>query len=84
MGGVDAAPIPLHGRKWSVTMTLPPLGAVFLQPIPEPAPEPAPGVGERAQRLRRAPTPGAEAGAGASARSNRAGKKRRAVIKRKK
>ncbi len=31
MGGVDAAPIPLHGRKWSVTLTLPPLGAVFLQ-----------------------------------------------------
>jgi 1,4-alpha-glucan branching enzyme len=30
LGGVEAAPIPLHGRKWSVTMTLPPLGAVFL------------------------------------------------------
>jgi len=30
MGGVDASPIPLHGRKWSVTLTLPPLGAVFL------------------------------------------------------
>ncbi|HVE70204.1 MAG TPA: 1,4-alpha-glucan branching protein GlgB [Thermoanaerobaculia bacterium] len=30
MGGVDAVPIPLHGRKWSVTLTLPPLGAVFL------------------------------------------------------
>ena len=30
MGGVDAAPIPLHGRRWSVTLTLPPLGAVFL------------------------------------------------------
>jgi 1,4-alpha-glucan branching enzyme len=37
MGGVDAAPIPLHGRKWSVTLTLPPLGAVFLmnEPLPE-------------------------------------------------
>jgi 1,4-alpha-glucan branching enzyme len=35
MGGVDAAPIPLHGRKWSVTLTLPPLGAVFL--LSEPA-----------------------------------------------
>jgi len=34
MGGVDAAPIPLHGRKWSVTMTLPPLGAVFLMNEP--------------------------------------------------
>jgi 1,4-alpha-glucan branching enzyme len=32
MGGVDTAPIPLHGRKWSVTLTLPPLGAVFLRP----------------------------------------------------
>jgi 1,4-alpha-glucan branching enzyme len=30
MGGLDATPIPLHGRKWSVTLTLPPLGAVFL------------------------------------------------------
>src|SRR6185295_5291422 len=30
MGGVDAAPIPLHGRRWSATITLPPLGAVFL------------------------------------------------------
>ncbi len=30
MGGLDAVPIPLHGRKWSVTLTLPPLGAVFL------------------------------------------------------
>jgi len=32
MGGIDAAPIPLHGRKWSVNLTLPPLGAVFLRP----------------------------------------------------
>jgi 1,4-alpha-glucan branching enzyme len=30
MGSVEAAPIPLHGRKWSVNLTLPPLGAVFL------------------------------------------------------
>jgi 1,4-alpha-glucan branching enzyme len=30
MGGVDASPIPLHGRRWSVTVTVPPLGAVFL------------------------------------------------------
>jgi 1,4-alpha-glucan branching enzyme len=35
MGGVDAAPIPLHGRKWSVNLTLPPLGAVFLMNAPE-------------------------------------------------
>ncbi|HET7433233.1 MAG TPA: 1,4-alpha-glucan branching protein GlgB [Thermoanaerobaculia bacterium] len=30
LGGVDAAPIRLHGRRWSVNLTLPPLGAVFL------------------------------------------------------
>ncbi|HET8798818.1 MAG TPA: alpha amylase C-terminal domain-containing protein, partial [Thermoanaerobaculia bacterium] len=35
MGGVDAAPLPLHGRRWSVTLTLPPLGAVFLLAEPE-------------------------------------------------
>ncbi|HWW60186.1 MAG TPA: 1,4-alpha-glucan branching protein GlgB [Thermoanaerobaculia bacterium] len=32
MGGVEAVPIPMHARKWSVTLTLPPLGAVFLVP----------------------------------------------------
>jgi 1,4-alpha-glucan branching enzyme len=36
MGGVDAAPIPLHGRRWSVNLTLPPLGAVFLMREGEP------------------------------------------------
>ena len=35
MGGVDASPIRLHGRRWSVNLTLPPLGAVFL--VNEPA-----------------------------------------------
>ena len=35
MGGADAAPIPLHGRKWSVTLTLPPLAAIFLVPDEE-------------------------------------------------
>src|SRR5437016_13341686 len=34
LGGVDAVPIPLHGRKWSLTLTLPPLGAVFLMSEP--------------------------------------------------
>jgi 1,4-alpha-glucan branching enzyme len=34
MGGVAAAPIPLHGRRWSVNLTLPPLGAVFLMNEP--------------------------------------------------
>jgi 1,4-alpha-glucan branching enzyme len=36
LGGIDAAPIRLHGRKWSVHLTLPPLGAVFLRaPVAE-------------------------------------------------
>src|SRR5438105_5525644 len=35
MGGVEAAPIPLHGRRWSVNLTLPPLGAVFLMNEPQ-------------------------------------------------
>jgi len=29
MGGVDAVPIPMHGRPYSLTLTLPPLAAVF-------------------------------------------------------
>jgi 1,4-alpha-glucan branching enzyme len=29
LGGVEAAPVPLHGRPYSLTLTLPPLGAVF-------------------------------------------------------
>jgi 1,4-alpha-glucan branching enzyme len=31
MGGVEAAPIPLHGRPYSMTFTLPPLAAVFFK-----------------------------------------------------
>jgi 1,4-alpha-glucan branching enzyme len=31
LGGVDASPVPLHGRMHSLTLTLPPLGAVFLK-----------------------------------------------------
>ena len=30
-GGVDSVPIPLHGRLQSITLTLPPLGAVFFR-----------------------------------------------------
>jgi 1,4-alpha-glucan branching enzyme len=30
LGGVEAVPIPLHGRKYSAHLTLPPLGALFL------------------------------------------------------
>ncbi len=32
MGGLDAAPVGLHGRPWSVNLMLPPLSAVFLVP----------------------------------------------------
>jgi 1,4-alpha-glucan branching enzyme len=31
MGGVEAAPVPLHGRPYSMTFTLPPLAAVFFK-----------------------------------------------------
>jgi len=31
LGGVAAVPVPLHGRSHSLTLTLPPLGAVFLK-----------------------------------------------------
>jgi 1,4-alpha-glucan branching enzyme len=31
-GGVETAPIPYQGQRWSVMLTLPPLGAVFLRP----------------------------------------------------
>ncbi|MFZ2492011.1 MAG: 1,4-alpha-glucan branching protein GlgB [Thermoanaerobaculia bacterium] len=30
LGGVEAMPVPLHGRRWSASITIPPLGAVFL------------------------------------------------------
>jgi 1,4-alpha-glucan branching enzyme len=42
-GGVEAVPHPLHGRPSSLTLTLPPLGAIFLQqreaPMPAEPPE---------------------------------------------
>ncbi|HSN86868.1 MAG TPA: 1,4-alpha-glucan branching protein GlgB, partial [Thermoanaerobaculia bacterium] len=31
MGGVETVPIPLHGRPYSLTLDLPPLGVVFLK-----------------------------------------------------
>ena len=34
LGGVDAAPFPYHGRPASISLTLPPLGALFLAPEP--------------------------------------------------
>jgi 1,4-alpha-glucan branching enzyme len=32
LGGVEAAPTPFHGRPYSLTITLPPLAAVFFKP----------------------------------------------------
>ena len=32
MGGVEAVTIPYQGQRWSLLLTLPPLGAVFLTP----------------------------------------------------
>jgi 1,4-alpha-glucan branching enzyme len=32
LGGVEAAPIPFHGRPYSLTINVPPLAAVFLKP----------------------------------------------------
>jgi 1,4-alpha-glucan branching enzyme len=32
LGGVEAVPVPLHGRSHSVTLTLPPLGLIYLKP----------------------------------------------------
>jgi len=34
MGGVDAVPVAMHGHSHSVTLTLPPLAALFLKPEP--------------------------------------------------
>jgi 1,4-alpha-glucan branching enzyme len=31
LGGIEASPVPCHGRMHSLTMTLPPLGAIFLK-----------------------------------------------------
>ncbi len=39
MGGVEAVPVSMHGHSHSVTLTLPPLGALFLKPAPGAAPE---------------------------------------------
>jgi 1,4-alpha-glucan branching enzyme len=32
LGGVEASPLPHHGRPFSLTLTLPPLSALFLKP----------------------------------------------------
>jgi 1,4-alpha-glucan branching enzyme len=52
MGGVEASPLPLHGRSHSLALTLPPLGALFLQ----------------SRAAEAAPEAGGPAGAGGGAR----------------
>ena len=32
LGGVQAVPVTWHGQPWSVNLTIPPLGAVYLKP----------------------------------------------------
>jgi 1,4-alpha-glucan branching enzyme len=32
LGGVDAVPVAAHGREWSLSLSLPPLGIVLLAP----------------------------------------------------
>jgi 1,4-alpha-glucan branching enzyme len=34
MGGVDANPLPLHGRPWSLSITVPPLATVVFKSVP--------------------------------------------------
>jgi 1,4-alpha-glucan branching enzyme len=36
MGGMEASPIPYHGRPFSLNLTLPPLAAVFFKPQADP------------------------------------------------
>ncbi|MFN8532528.1 MAG: 1,4-alpha-glucan branching protein GlgB [Dehalococcoidia bacterium] len=33
LGGVTAEPVPVHGREWSIRLTLPPLAMVVLKPL---------------------------------------------------
>ena len=32
MGGIEASPLPMHGRAWSLSLTAPPLGVVVFKP----------------------------------------------------
>jgi 1,4-alpha-glucan branching enzyme len=42
----EATPGLVHGRPFSLALTLPPLAAVFWKPDPEPEPEQEPGAAE--------------------------------------
>ena len=37
MGGVEASPLPVHGRPWSLSVTAPPLGVALFRPVGAPA-----------------------------------------------
>jgi 1,4-alpha-glucan branching enzyme len=64
MGGVDAVPIPLHGRSHSLTLVLPPLGAVFLKREVAAAAQATEGAGGKASTAEGSPeTSSLEAGA---------------------
>ncbi len=54
MGGVEAAPIPYHGRTHSLNLTLPPLGILFFKPEAKTA-EPAKPATVRRTRSTRKP-----------------------------
>ncbi len=45
LGGVEAVPISVHGHRHSLTLTLPPLAALFLKPAPPSEPEQGEGEG---------------------------------------
>jgi 1,4-alpha-glucan branching enzyme len=36
LGSVEALPAPMRAHNWSLTLTVPPLGALFLRPEHEP------------------------------------------------
>jgi 1,4-alpha-glucan branching enzyme len=35
MGGIEASPLPMHGRQWSLSITAPPLATVVFKPVGE-------------------------------------------------
>ena len=50
-GGADALAVPAHGRPHSLSLTLPPLGAVFLKPAPPDSPLAEVGEAEAAAEI---------------------------------
>jgi len=50
LGGVDAAPVPYHGRPFSLTLTLPPLGIMCFKRVATPEEEAEAKASEEASR----------------------------------